>query len=677
MKNTRNRGGWRQDMIDNLEVEYRVPEDWQKGPVQNRYRHTTDKICLVIFMLYLLTMIVTMIYALAKSSHDDLSKIYDSSGNPCGFDSVKDYPLLYLQTFSKPYKSICVKTCPVFDYNEIKYKTAGGVDKAEDYPGELYFSKFSSNFSGASHTKNPDMSYEEAFSYNEGFVNNYFTETQWENYLKKYKMECLPNKQFADCKYLKGKFYIYDSYPLLNTVCVPLSPKPALLFNRVSSKFDHGLIGDMTDAVGLFGWCTLIALGLSLVFLLLICLCTSLITWVMVVALAAVFISFGIFVILNIFYTGPLNSALNAVRVKYLAFMMEYKYYLLTLAIVSILIGLVVFYLIWKFRKYISTSIPIFSLASKTSLKNILLIILSVVVIAVQIGVFFLELYILLRIYTSGKEIHDPENGNPFVSYEMPVHSKIFVVIHFFGMYWIIVTLNNFNDFVCSAVTVNHYFKTNIANIRIFCHSLGHNIGSIAWSIVLLPTLLIKLVFGLFDYLLTSDNPNGCQRFLNKIFCPCCWCYEKFIDRFSENYFPITYMGSENFFKATTRFYYLSEKYADETSTIMLMGGLFGIFGKLLIAFTTGYLGFVIYNHSIHLQQNIDYIGSMLLICFLIGFLIGSLFINLYSTTYDTIMVCYLLEKNIEEVHNHPVENCPTEIREVLDRLRDNPYQKL
>lgn len=84
-----------------------------------------------------------------------------------------------------------------------------------------------------------------------------------------------------------------------------------------------------------------------------------------------------------------------------------------------------------------------------------------------------------------------------------------FIILHFFGMYWLIITLNNFNDFVCAAITVNYYFKTDIKNIRIFCHSLGHNVGSVAWSIVLLPTLLVKLVFGAFDYCLTSDNPNA------------------------------------------------------------------------------------------------------------------------------------------------------------------------
>jgi hypothetical protein len=133
-------------------------------------------------------------------------------------------------------------------------------------------------------------------------------------------------------------------------------------------------------------------------------------------------------------------------------------------------------------------------------------------------------------------------------------------VLHIFGTYWVLIFLNNFNDFVCAAINVNHYYQRNksygpdkVTNIRILCHTLGHHIGSIAWSIILLPTHILKMIFGWVDFLLTSDNPNGCQKFLNKILCPCCWCYEKFIDRFSESAFPMVYMGSEGFWKASTR----------------------------------------------------------------------------------------------------------------------------
>lgn len=674
--NNNNRGGWRQTMIDNLEADYKVPEDWQNGPVQNNQRGSTDKCCLIIFLLYLILMISTMIFALVNSEHEDITKLYDSSGNACGFDKAEGFEILYLQRFSKPFISVCVKECPSFDYNEIKYKIPGGTDKAEDYPGSLEFKKFNANNTGLSFTKDPNLDFKEAFAFDKKWVNGYYTEEQWNNFQKQFKLECFPNKQVTSCKFKKDVLHFYDSYPVLNSFCTPLAPKPALLFNKVSNKFDHGVVGDMADGVKAFGYCVLIALGISLLFLLLICMCTTIITWVLVILLAVVFITFGAFVIFSIYYTGPLNSGLNAARVKYLYFIIKYKPWLLAFSIVMILLGIILFFLICKFRKYVKMSIPILSMASKASLKNVLLIFLSIFVIITQIGVFFFELYIILRLYTSGEEIHDGKSGSPFVNYENSPLYNFFMVIHFFGMYWLIIVLNNFNDYVCAAVTVNYYFQTDIKNIRIFCHVLGHNVGSVAWSIVLLPTMLVKMVFGVFDYCLTSDNPNKCQKIMNKILCPCCWCYEKFIDRFSESYFPVSYMGSENFCKATTRYYYLSEKYADESSTIIMMGGLFGLVGKLLISIMTGYFGYIFYQNSIELQQNIDFIGCYLILCFLIGFFVGSLFINLYSTTYDSIMVCYLMEKNIEDMHGISVGK-NQEIKDILDSIKEDKYKPL
>ena len=62
-------------------------------------------------------MLVTMGIALSNSNHADIKKIYDSSGNVCGEGKVAAFPLLYLQTFQKPYRSVCVEACPSFDYN--------------------------------------------------------------------------------------------------------------------------------------------------------------------------------------------------------------------------------------------------------------------------------------------------------------------------------------------------------------------------------------------------------------------------------------------------------------------------------------------------------------------------------------------------------------------------------
>ena len=241
----------------------------------------------------------------------------------------------------------------------------------------MLFSEFNRDEAGLSTTTSPFITLKEAMEFNTNWVNGYFTKTQWDTYLNNYELDCLPNNEFSNCKFKDNDFYIYDNYPVLNTVCVPLSPKAALLFNHVSAKFDHGIIGDMRDALPLFGWSVLIALGASILFLVIVMCCTSLITWLLMITLGLVFITFGTLIIVNYVYTGPLNDGLNAARVKYLNFLYSHKPLLYTIAVICILLGLMVFFLICKFRKYISSAIPILSLAAKSSLKNVLLLFLS------------------------------------------------------------------------------------------------------------------------------------------------------------------------------------------------------------------------------------------------------------------------------------------------------------
>lgn len=71
------------------------------------------------------------------------------------------------------------------------------------------------------------------------------------------------------------------------------------------------------------------------------------------------------------------------------------------------------------------------------------------------------------------------------------------------------IVLNNFNDLICAGVAVNYYWTSKIENIRIFCHTLGHNIGTMAMTLFLLPTYLIKICFGWIDWFTSSEKPNS------------------------------------------------------------------------------------------------------------------------------------------------------------------------
>ncbi len=147
-----------------------VPREWYKGPVRDEKRRFTDCCCLIVFLIYLGCMVAVGVSAFKNSSHEDITKLYDSSGNVCGKGDAKDFKYLFMQTFQSPYKSTCVKKCPKFDYNEIKY----GSPLPEDQKS-LYFKDFRDKHSGSSHTSNKNFTEKEAFGYDEGFANGYYT----------------------------------------------------------------------------------------------------------------------------------------------------------------------------------------------------------------------------------------------------------------------------------------------------------------------------------------------------------------------------------------------------------------------------------------------------------------------------------------------------------------------
>jgi hypothetical protein len=64
-------------------------------------------------------------------------------------------------------------------------------------------------------------------------------------------------------------------------------------------------------------------------------------------------------------------------------------------------------------------------------------------------------------------------------------------------------------DYVHQATISKHYFKhRRIHYMNIFCHVLGHNMGTIAWSILILPAMIIRLIFTFPVLLIRSGDPN-------------------------------------------------------------------------------------------------------------------------------------------------------------------------
>lgn len=651
----------RKKRVDDLGEKYQIPEFWgEKLPV--KVRKVTDCFCLVVFLVVVALMFISTVIILTNTNPQDLYKLYDSSGNDCGVGDTADYPLLYMQSFRSPYKSVCVKECPKFDYNQMKYNSTGALNRpvkeGEDSEYSravikastpMYFETFDANHAGKSSTHSIKMTDSEIFGYDSGFANYYYSRDDWEAYLGRTHVDCFPNNEFANCEYKKNTFWVYDSYPVLGLMCAPLHPKPALYFYRISSKINHGVIGDILDAKWLIFYTALIAILLALFFLALTQFCGKIIVWIIGIFTSVFLIFLGIAVFITYYYDGPLHDKANHLKIKYLSFLLDHKVLFNFLAVVFILLGIYIIYVLFKKRKDLALALPLLEISAKSSLKNFLLIFVGLVAIIIQ-GLFILiELYVILRLFTLGKENNDREHGSPFVDYELGFFQYMLLFLHVIGSYWVLVWLNNFTDFINSAVTVNYYFQTKLNNLNIFCHSLGHNSGSVAWTIVLLPTLIIKLIFWPFKWCFTTERPNKLQKKVNAKCHGCCVCYEYLFDSICENYMAITYMGSENFLLATRRYFFLTQKYLDEHQTVSFLGFLYSLLGRAAIGMLSTYFGTLIYRSDAELEQNVKYVGVVFTILFVISFFIASLFINLLSTAYDTIVICYLVEFNLFE----------------------------
>lgn len=308
-------------------------------------------------------------------------------------------------------------------------------------------------------------------------------------------------------------------------------------------------------------------------------------------------------------------------------------------------------------------------MAFKAPLKNCMQISVTIFTLLAQVAVFLSCCYVIAKLYTCGTE-KENTNGFPFAQYEIDWFVYFLMFLYVFGTYWLMLVINNFNDFLTAAITANFYYKTMLPNWRVFFHTLNNNIGSIAYSIVLLPVMILKVPIGWLDWKIDTKNPNCLQKCLKVMFAPCFWCYDKVLDRVDSNYEAMTYMSSEGLCKSSNRLYYLNAKYMDKTSTLRLVSRFYDMLAKTFLAFVGTLIFYVAYKLNIKYQQNITNVLLLFVVCIFACYIIGAMFINLFSTTFDTILVCFQIELNVHENYGTEVKNCPQELLDSINNIQ-------
>lgn len=141
------------------------------------------------------------------------------------------------------------------------------------------------------------------------------------------------------------------------------------------------MVYDLYDTYQLFIYCFLIALGASLVLMVLMLFLASIVVWLIFLGAIGVMIAFGILMLLSLYNPGSLNDGINAARVKYLSFLKINQTWLTIIAVFSLVLGVVILFLMIKWAKTINKVIALMRQSYKISLRNSLLIFLSLFII--------------------------------------------------------------------------------------------------------------------------------------------------------------------------------------------------------------------------------------------------------------------------------------------------------
>lgn len=656
----------------------RLPERLGKGPVERR--RMTDFLCLLICIAFLVFFVIFAFIYGFWNNYKMLTKPMDSDARICGQDDpVKNFPYLYVFKFEKNYRSVCVRDCLKFDYNQIKFNATG---TATDYVRPLYYENYTTAVPRSYLTGKGSGSKSTSFEYDDDFAAGYFTKADFNAYRQRLSLDCVPNTDVTSCVQNVGDgINYYDSRPYTLNVCFPLSPK---IMRRMAffGDISAGVLTDWHAARWMIFASMLTALLLGALFLYLSSFFIGWLIWVMIGVFVLLAIATGIVCWMIAFgdYTSWLQSRnYKPYLVKKYSDLNNQKWWMFFAGLFCFIVAGSVAFLTWVHRKSVKQAAAILQYAATVILKHPQLVVLAIVCFVLQVVVIFLGIWILLGIYTSGTLNRDSTAGEPIPSFSIGFFRWVFIIITLIAIYWIVNFINNFADFISSATAVNFYFQRPGRFLNAAKDTVTYHLGSVALASTFLgPVTLLQLVFGwLFDLMTATGlegNPNAAQKFMGKV-CVCfIYPYKKFILRLNETGFAMVYLASCDYCQASKEVYYMFLSYVNKVGKLDLVACMYKLAVALTVAIANASLYYWIFVGSDYYVRNINNAFLPTVLIFFVTLLITLIFLNIYTTVAQASVLCYLVQLDAGLVPQNAQLNALIQRAEMGDAAGANRY---
>lgn len=190
--------------------------------------------------------------------------------------------------------------------------------------------------------------------------------------------------------------------------------------------------------------------------------------------------------------------------------------------------------------------------------------------------------------------------------------------------------------------------------IASFMRSLRYHVGSLAFGALILTLVqLLRIILEYIDHK-TKDAQNPVARFILCCLKCCFWCLEKFIKFLNRNAYIMIAIYGKNFCVSAKNAFSLLMRNIIRVVVLDKVTDLLLFFGKLLVVGGVGVLSFFFFSGRIVLpgdtfrSQNLNYYWMPIITVVFGTYLIAHGFFSVYNMCVDTLFLCFLedLERN-------------------------------
>ncbi|XP_047239413.1 choline transporter-like protein 4 [Girardinichthys multiradiatus] len=187
-----------------------------------------------------------------------------------------------------------------------------------------------------------------------------------------------------------------------------------------------------------------------------------------------------------------------------------------------------------------------------------------------------------------------------------------------------------------------------------FIRALRYHVGSLAFGALILT--LIQIVRVILEYIdhKTRSAQNPCARFLLCCLKCCFWCLEKFIKFLNRNAYIMIAIYGKNFCVSAKNAFSLLMRNIIRVVVLDKVTDILLFFGKLLVVGGVGVLSFFFFSGRIRFpgdtfqSENLNYYWMPIITVLFGSYLVAHGFFSVYNMCVDTLFLCFLedLERN-------------------------------